>query len=592
MSTVTLKPDGLYIDDKRFDMLSGDIHYFRIYPGGLRRRLEYAKAFGLNTIQTYCPWNLHEPKKGEFNFSGMLDLKGFLELADEMGFKVLLRPSPYICSEWDFGGLPAWLQHEEMVVRSSDERYFTHARDYTKRICKEFVPYLATNGGPIIAVAVENEYGGYGYDKKYMNDLADVLRECGVDVPLYTTDGYLCDMFERGCIDGGWVGVNYRNESSIAINALRKFQPDKPAFVGEFWSGRAVHWCENFKRRDINEVAAGFKEGLEEGAYMNFYMFAGGTNFGFMNGANFGVTFNAPEGTPTRYIPMLTAYNCDPLLNEEGLPTPKYFACRKALYEFLGKDEPPMPEIDYKSQEVEPISLKKRVSLWDAADYGAAVKSKLPLNMDEMHQDYGYCLYKSVLTGDGKEKVLDLPELRDRADIYLDRKFVATVMRERDHQPIALNLEKGKEYVLELLVENMGRINFGEKIVEKKGLVTPPTLDGEVIENWECLSLPMTEISSLDYKDAADQTGPIFARGQFTAEPNSDTFLDMRDFGKGIAFVNGFNLGRYWSLGPQYTLYIPGELIKESNTVEVFEQYAIPADGKLKTSNCSIYNEE
>ncbi len=325
---------------------------------------------------------------------------------------------------------------------------------------------------------------------------------------------------------------------------------------------------------------------------MNFYMFAGGTNFGFMNGANYGVTFSAPEGTPNRYIPMLTAYNCDPLVNEEGLPTPKYFACRKALYEFLGKEEPPMPDFDYKSQKTAPIALTERVSLWDTADYTKAISSKLPLNMDEMHQDYGYCLYKTTLVGDGKAITLDLPELRDRADVYLDREFIASVMREREHEPIVLTLENGREYTLELLVENMGRINFGEKIIEKKGLITPPTLDGEIIENWECLSQPMTEISSLDYKPDTAQKGPIFAKGTFKAEPNVDTFLDMRDFGKGVAYVNGFNLGRYWSLGPQYTLYVPGELLKEENTVEIFEQYALPADGKLKTSDCSIYNEE
>ncbi len=592
MSKIEIRESGIYIDNEYFDMLSGDIHYFRIYPGGLKRRLKLMKAFGLNTIQTYCPWNLHEPQKGKFNFEGLCDLKGFLQLADDMGFKVLLRPEPYICSEWDMGGLPSWLLKENVVLRSSDPQYLKHVRSYIDRVCREFLPFLASNGGPVIAVAVENEYGSYGNDKKYLEELKNMFLENGVDVPLYTTDGYDLNFLQNGTVSDCWIGVNYRSESEIAINALRKFQPDKKPFVGEYWSGRAIHWCENYKRRDIAEVVDGFKEGLENGAYMNFYMFAGGTNFGFMNGANYGLTFAAPEGTPYRYIPIITSYDCDALISEEGRPTPKYFACRKALYEYLGKEEPPMPEIDWKSQTVSPIKLNFISSLWENVDYTDAYKSLLPLAMEDMGQDYGYCLYKTEVIGNGIKQQLVIPNIRDRADIYLDRKFVGTVMRERQPDRVVLDLEAGKKYTIEILVENMGRINFGSKICEKKGITTQITLDMMTLFNWECLPLELKTLSSVKYNKQDNSKGPIFAKGTFKAKSGVDTFLDMRDFKKGIVFVNGFNLGRYWSEGPQFTLYVPGELLAEENTVEIFEQYSLSADGCLKTLSEPLFSDD
>ncbi len=583
MSNIEIKKDGVYINGEYFYILSGDIHYFRIYPDGMRRRLELAKAFGINTVQTYCPWNLHEPEKGQFNFDELCDLKGFLTLAAEMGFKVMLRPEPYICSEWELGGLPYWLLKEDMVLRSSDERYFKYVERYIRRISEEFIPFLATNGGPIIAVAVENEYGSYGNDKEYLIKLKNLFIDCGVDVPLYTTDGHTLEFLQNGAIDDVWVGVNYRVESEEAISSLRDFQPDKAPLVGEYWAGRAFHWGENGKRRDINEVAAGFKEGLQKGAYMNFYMFAGGTNFGFMNGANFGISFGAPAGTPYRYIPILTSYDTDALINEAGLPTAKYFACRRAYYEYLGKEEPPMPDIDYKAQQIEPIKLRSTVSLWDTVDYKKAVKSIMPLSFEDLGKAYGYCLYKTRLIGSGKTQRLMITDIRDRADVYLDRNYVGTVMRERDNGAVELKLEAGREYTVELLVENMGRINFGRKINEKKGITTPVTLDMLTLMNWECLPLDMDSPSDLEYKEGNAACGPVFASATFKAELGKDTFLDMRSFKKGVAFVNGFNLGRYWSIGPQLSLYVPAELLREENTVEIFEQYELPEDMTLKT---------
>ena len=218
MGKLEILKDKLLLDGKPFYLASGDLHYFRVMPGGWRRRLELMKDFGLTAVQTYVPWNLHEPKKGIFNFEGMLDLSAFLKLADEVGLKVMLRPSPYMCAEWDMGGLPSWLlKNRSTCIRSSDPEFLKHVESYTERLCKEFVPYLSTNGGPIIAVAIENEYGSYGNDKKYLRSLIDMLVKNGVDVPFYTASGY--DIFKLyfGDCEETWAGVDFRIESEYAI---------------------------------------------------------------------------------------------------------------------------------------------------------------------------------------------------------------------------------------------------------------------------------------------------------------------------------------------------------------------------------------
>ena len=393
MSLLKFENNKLYLDDEEFYLVSGDIHYFRIYPGGLERRLKLMKDFGLTTVQTYVPWNLHEPEKGKYNFEGLCDLKGFLKLCDKFGLKVLLRPSPYICAEWDFGGLPHWLMHEKLSIRTSDEKYIKHVSDYYKRLCKEFIPYLSTNGGPIIAVAIENEYGSYGNDKKYLELIRDMLIENGVDVPLFTSDYYLPEQLIPGTLDGKWIGINYRIESKEALENRKKFREDTPNIITEYWSGRAIHWGEIYEDRNVSDVAKGFREALDNGGFLNFYMFAGGTNFGFMNGANYGISFSAPEGTPHKYIPHTTTYDEDALLNEQGEPTEKYFACRKELWDFLKKPEPPMEEYTDKAEKIGNIELNECVSLLESLKKTDGIKSHTPLTFDELKQDFGYILY-------------------------------------------------------------------------------------------------------------------------------------------------------------------------------------------------------
>lgn len=559
------------------NFLAGDIHYFRIYPGGLRRRLEYMKAFGVSVLQTYVPWNLHEPRKNEFCFEGLCDLEGFLKLAQEMGFKVLLRPSPYICSEWDFGGLPYWLLKEKMSLRTHDPRFMKHVADYYKVLCPKFVPYLESNGGPIIATCIENEYGSYGTDFEYLQQLKELLQQNGVDGPFYTTDGYPSANRYFGRLPGVWAGYNYRIESKKALDILKAEQPDKPALIGEYWSGRAIHKGEPYAPRVVEEVVSGFKEALENDGWVTFYMFAGGTNFGFMNGANHGRTFGVTQGND-KYIPHTTTYDVDALLNEQGLPTAKYFACRKAYWEFLGKPEPPMPNIPYETQTPK-IEISECASLWDQVDYSNATKSIEPLAMEDLDQDYGYILYRTTIEGCGEAMSLAIPGLHDRADVYLNRKYLGSIMRDRP-ESVTINLPVGEKAELELLVENMGRINYGYLINEQKGIIGSVLTWGNIhFYNWENLPLDIR----FQTNGFSKTDGPAVLKGTFKAERGKDTFLDMRCLKKGYVCINGFNLGRYWNAGPEYTLYVPGELLQEENTIEIFEQYGAEAPFILPT---------
>ncbi|MBO7208403.1 MAG: beta-galactosidase [Clostridia bacterium] len=588
MPLLNFKNKMSYLDDEPFYIISGDIHYFRIYPGGLKRRLELMKAFGLNTVQTYVPWNLHEPEKGQFNFEGLCDLEGFLKLVDEVGLKCLFRPTPYICSEWDKGGLPYWLGKEKMALRSHDEKYMKHVKDYYDVLCPKFIPYLSTNGGPIIAVTVENEYGSYGNDHIYMKQLADMLTERGVDVPLYTSDGTCNFMMKFGLVDGIWGGFNYRLASAETIEIAKQQRPDFPPLLPEYWSGRAVHKGEPYCPRDVKEVADGYEAALVNGGMLNFYMFTGGTNFGFLNGANFGKTFNAPADAANKYIPITTSYDVVALINEQGLPTEKYFECRKRLWKYLGQPEPPMPKLDYSVQKPQDVTFDSVAYLFDNLDNFKCTKSVVPMTFEELDQDYGYVLYRTYVDGFGDGCEFTFLNPKDRVDVYANGEFKGTVMRDRDSDTMAIDTKVGEKVKLELLVENCGRINYGYRIAEQKGLPEGVLLSIAQLYNWENISLSFKTLDGLKYTKDFGKKGPAFYKGTFKAKPGVDTFLDMRSFNKGFVFVNGFNLGRHWNVGPQYTLYVPGELLKEENVIEVFEQYEAPEDLKVKFTDKAI----
>lgn len=569
-----IKNDGITLDGEKFDILSGSMHYFRIFPSQWKARLQLMKDFGLTVVQTYVPWNAHEKRPGEFDFSGMLDLKKYLKTASEVGLKVFLRPAPYICSEWDLGGLPWWLlKDRNMRFRCMDEKFIKAVERYYERLCKEFVPELSTNGGSVIAVCIENEYGSFGSDREYLEFIRDCLKKNGVDVPFYTTDGYDNMMLEKGTV-GEWAGVNYRSESKVAIEALRKFQPDKPAFIGEFWSGRAIHMDNKFEYREVAPIAASFKEALENGGLVNFYMFGGGTNFGFMNGANYGYDFTPRDGEKEKYIAHATTYDEDAPISENGQPKEKYFALRDVLDDFRGipRRERIMPK--YETQEIKDVKFTGFASLFDNLDnLSSAHKSPMPKSMEELDFGFGYILYSAYLTGpcDGMEYPLYIDGLRDRATVYFDGEYKGCYIRDGEEEGIKLVIPEGGAR-LDIFVENMGRINYGRWMqYERKGITEQVRLNYNIVHKWENYPLPMDNIESVVYSEKKKPDTPTFCKATFKAKPGVDTFLRFDELTKGNVWINGFNIGRYWNKGPCETLYVPGELLKEENEIVVFE---------------------
>ncbi|MBQ2719017.1 MAG: beta-galactosidase [Clostridia bacterium] len=581
-SLLSFDADGFYLNGEPFRILAGEIHYFRSMPSDWERRLLSARDFGLNTIVTYVPWNSHEPSEGHFCFENELDLAAFLTLCKRLGLYVLLRPSPYICSEWELGGLPArLLADRSMTLRSSDPAYLSAVRRYYDRLVPEFLPYLSTRGGPILAVAVENEYGSYACDDEYLCALAAMLRERGVDVPLYTTDGQAPQMLTFGREKtGGFVGVNYRGTQgagSSALAAVRAYAKDSPLFVGEFWAGRSMHWGEPYTPRDASDTAEAFREALAMGASGSFYMFSGGTNFGFMGGANFGRSYSPREGTPDRYIPMATSYDVDALLDEAGYPTEKYFLCRDVLDDFLGKPRRPHTAPEHKTQALT-VPLTECAELFSSLDALTTHRERThrPRPMEDFGESYGLILYTTTLPAftEGAYN-LEPHRYRDRVTLFADGEYFATFLRDRGLTRRAAGVglfrggpalvPTGKERRIDALCENLGRINHGRLIPEeRKGMEEALTYVDSMLFGYETRTLPLDDLTGLTLAEGLPRPDiPCFLRARFDAEAGVDTYVLTEGLGHGYLFVNGKNLGRYDEAGPQKTLYLPGALLRE-----------------------------
>lgn len=585
MGKVLTSKDGkLYFGGEPFNLISGDIHYFRIHESSWRKRLELMKDFGITAVQTYCPWNLHNPKPNEFNFTGILDVAKFIDLVDELGMKVMLRPAPFICSECDFGGMPSWVAHDrDAVPRSLDQRYISAVDAYYKEICKIIVPRLSTNGGPIIAVALENEFGGVSNDVPYLEKLGEILSKYGVDVPFYTTDGngyfWQYTGTTKDCI---LEGLNYRAVLGPAESAKRnhdRAQMERPFFVGELWAGRAIYWGEPFKYRDPKETADAYKEALELGAYVNFYMFAGGTNFGSFSGGVIGKSYTPRPDTPSRYIAHTTSYDEDSLISENGVPTEKYYLCRDVLDEYLGKPKRERVPYEYEAQKILNVQLNESAEMFKNLDVLTEIEvdSVLPKFMEDIGQDYGFILYSqhTATFGDDIDSKLRLGDVRDRATVYVNGKYVGKNVRDREIEPIAFKIPK-EGVDLDVLVENIARINTGEELIyERKGILRDIRYNSTRLVGWKNRAITLKDISKLDYNPITDEIAddlPVFLKGTFDAKAGVDTFVKTTGFTRGYIWVNGFNLGRYWEIGPQMTLYVPGALLKEKgNVIEILD---------------------
>ncbi|MFB6839900.1 beta-galactosidase family protein [Streptomyces sp. NPDC056361] len=565
MPDLQMDEAGFLLDGQPFRFLSGGLHYFRVHPDQWQDRLRKARLMGLNTVETYVPWNLHQPRPDHFVMDGGLDLPRFLDLAAAEGLHVLLRPGPYICAEWEGGGIPSWLLAEpDIRLRSRDPRFLAAVDDYFTRLLTPLRPYLASRGGPVLAVQVENEYGAYGDDTAYLEHIADSLRACGVDVPLFTCDQPV-DL-ERGALPGVLATANFGSRAAHHLTALRAQRPEGPLMATEFWIGWFDRWGAHHVVRDPDHAARELDELLATGASVNFYMFHGGTNFGFTNGANDKHT----------YRPTVTSYDYDAPLDEAGDPTAKFTAFRDIIAKYAPVPSEPVPAPAPKLS-VPAVELTDSAELLPSADVlTARVDSRRPLTMEELEQDFGFVLYETVLPLQGPT-LLEVEHVRDRAQVFVDGQPVGVLERENHEHALALTAPRAGA-ALSILVENQGRVNYGQGIHDRKGLLGKVLLDGVEPTAWTNCPLPLTTLEDIPFTaTATTPVGPTFHRGTFEVAGPADTFLHLDGWTKGNAWVNGFPLGRFWSRGPQRSLYVPAPVLRAgTNEIVVLELHAGP----------------
>jgi beta-galactosidase len=556
------------LDGEPFRILSGALHYFRVHPDHWADRIEKARLMGLNTIETYVPWNAHSPRPGVFDTDGILDLPRFLRLVAEAGMYAIVRPGPFICAEWDNGGLPPWLFREPGVgIRRHEPRFLGEVEKYLDQVLALVHPHQVDLGGPVLLVQVENEYGAYGDDPSYLQALVEMIRGAGIGVPLVTVDQPVDAMLAAGGLDGVLRTSSFGSNSVTRLRTLRDHQPTGPLMCMEFWDGWFDHWGGRHHTTAVEQAAEELDALLAAGASVNVYMFHGGTNFGLTSGAN-------DKGI---YRPTVTSYDYHAPLDEAGNPTAKYFAFRDVIsrYAPVPTETPgaagPAPE--------QTVALGEPVRLFDdPAPWGSSSRwESLPV-LDELETDTRLAIYRTELSGD-RPGVLTLGEVRDRAAVFLDGAPVGILEREHHERAIALPGGRGR---LELVVEDQGRVNYGARLGEHKGLVGPALLDGVPLTGWEVLAIDLDRVPHLWEIGPPDGrgsgVGPTAWRAIFWVEPHVDLFLDTAAWGKGIAWVNGFCLGRYWRRGPQRTLFVPGPVLQPGRNELVVLELDVLAD--------------
>lgn len=556
--------DDFYLNGERIKIISGGMHYFRTVPEYWQDRLEKLRGLGCNAVETYIPWNLHEKEKGVFDFTGMLDIVRFVETAQRLGLWVILRPSPYICGEWEFGGLPWWLLKEDgMRLRCMYEPYLKHVREYYEKLFQVIAPLQVTQGGPVILMQVENEYGYYGDDAAYLEYMKRLMTDCGCSVPLVTSDGPWGDAFECGKLDGVLQTGNFGSKGKAQFSVMREKIGDKPLMCMEFWVGWFDSWgVSHHQTGDTAEHVKDLDEILSQG-HVNIYMFHGGTNFGFTNGSNYYDVLT----------PDVTSYDYDALLTEDGRITPKYEAFQKVISRYAS-----IPEVRL-SAKIERKGYGRLEAVRSAGlfqnleNLAAPIEGVTTESMEKLGQGYGYILYESALGCHGNIEKIRLYGANDRANIFVDEVPAATLydrqlLEEHTFEPPVAGGKK-----LEILVENMGRVNFGPTLErQRKGIGQCVTVNGHQHYYWKTYRLPMEDLTTLDFSAPPAEGTPGFYEFCFETDETGDTFLDFAGWGKGCVFVNGFNIGRFWEIGPQKRLYIPAPLLKKGkNVILIFE---------------------
>ena len=570
MGILTYKGNDFYMDGEKYTVISGAMHYFRIPREYWRDRLLKLKECGFNTVETYTCWNLHEPSEGVFDFSGMLDIAAYIKTAGELGLNVIIRPGPYICAEWEFGGLPAWLlNYENIPLRCMNDQFIGMVRRYYTALFNEVRPYLAANGGPVIMLQVENEYGSYGDDKDYLRAVAGIYRELKMDCLYFTSDGACYSMLTGGTLPEYLSVANFGSHPKEQFDVLKEFRPEQPLMCGEYWCGWFDHWGEEHHTRTSNSIIDDVNTFFDLNASFNIYMFHGGTNFGFMNGANFGTVVK------DRYEPTVTSYDYCAPLTEAGDRTEVYYKLRELIAEKTGVKRP-LTASDSKKAAYGRLALTESASLFD--DLGALsapIKTAAPRFMEELGQGYGYILYRTVIRGPRNDWPMTLEPIADRAYVFVNGEFKTVYDRNEpvtDENALRLPLGYGQSVTLDILVENMGRINYGPKLRDRKGL-SGVRFGNQYHFGWESYPLPMTDLGGISYAKG-ECAIPAFFKGTLKIEGEPcDTFIRPDGFSKGFITVNGINIGRYYNaLGPQKTLYVPAPFLKQGeNEIVIFE---------------------
>lgn len=568
-------------DGKPFRYISGSMHYFRIPKPFWRDRLYKMKLAGLDTIQTYIAWNFHEISPGQYKFDGDADLEGFLQLAKEMGMLVVLRPGPYICAEWTFGGLPYWLIKEPGIkFREYSDPYIKAIAAWFKVVLPKVKPYLYRNGGSIITVQVENEYGAYGphvCDKNYLKFILEQYQKyLGKDVVYTTVDNRNVARLECGNLPKLLKTLDFGPDKipHFQFEMLRKYQPQGPLVNAEFWAGWFDKWGDpSHANVSENLVAQRLNEMLQLNASVNFYVFEGGTNFGFTSGAmsKDGYAYNA----------RVTSYDYNAALSEAGDTTDKYWAARAVIKKYKELPPDPVPAHSPKWESAD-IHFSGTISIFNNLGTYHSINTSLPFTMEYFDQSDGYILYELLWTSEPIQNI-SLYNVHDRAVVYLntsrygviDRRFAA-------NGTIVINSTADGPTSVKILVENMGRVNHGSFMgTDFKGITRDVLIDGKSVgdRRWTVYSLPFDKPPDLvnfnyipsNFRQVGNFLPTIYC-GKFSTPNQHDSFLDPTGWGKGVAYLNGINLGRYWPTeGPQVTLYTPGIHFKQENVLCVLE---------------------
>lgn len=572
MTTFEIKEDFM-LNGQPFKIISGAIHYFRLPTSLWEDSLYNLKALGANTVETYLPWNIHEPAEGVFDFAGMKDVEAFVSLAQRLGLWVILRPSVYICAEWEFGGLPAWLLKESGIrLRSTDERFMSRVANYYQELLPRLAPLQVTQGGPVLMMQIENEYGSYGMDKEYLKATKALMEAGGIEVPLFTSDGAWEEALDAGTLidEDVFVTGNFGSRSKENAAVLQQYFADHgknwPLMCMEYWDGWFNRWGEPVIKRDPADLAMEVKEMLKLGS-VNLYMFHGGSNFGFYNGCS---------AREEKDLPQVTSYDYDALLTEAGEPTEKYYLVQQAIKEVC----PDVWQAEPRTKTLKNLGsypINKSVSFFQTKEQMITpVASAYPQTMEKLDANYGYLLYDLELKNYQRENKLKIVEVSDRVQVFVDGQLqeVATTALGSE-----MMLQPGDQETMEVavLVENQGRVNYGYKFnnpSQAKGIRGGVMQDIHFHQGYRHYPLTFApeQIDKIDFTAGKNPQQPSFYAADFTLEEVADTFIDCSAYGKGVVLVNGFNLGRYWSKGPIHSLYCPKDFLKVgANQIVIFE---------------------